>query len=367
MRVLRHLILAIAGLLGIALIALALVVSHTDDCPAPAAPSSAAQTATVISYHCYGPPEVLTQSVIDRPAPGPEEVLVKVHYAGINPLDYHHMRGSPYLMRLGIGLGAPEVTRLGVDFAGIVEAVGETVSAFKPGDRVFGGKTGAFGSHLVINEGGAIAHVPANVPLEQAGVVGIAGVTALQALVDEGELEAGDSILINGASGGVGTFAVQIAAAIGAKVTGVSSARNHELVRELGAVHMIDYKSINYTDMPRRYDIILDMVGNHSPLANSSVLKPDGKLITVGGSKGNWIAPLLGPVNILISQPFMAQESIMLLAQMRKETLVDLARYMERGELTPSVGHRFQLGEIREAMALSESGRARGKIAVAIP
>ncbi|QFU76783.1 NAD(P)-dependent alcohol dehydrogenase [Halioglobus maricola] len=366
MRVLKTILLSIFGLLLVAILALGFVISRTDDCPTPPVASTAKETATVITYQCYGGTEVLQQTVIEKPVPGPEEVLVKVHYAGVNPLDWHRMRGSPYIMRLSSGLGAPESHRIGADFAGTVEAVGETVSAFKRGDRVFGGKTGAFGSHIVINEGSAIAHVPDNVTLEQAGVIGIAGVTALQALVEHGQLEAGDTVLVNGASGGVGTFAVQIAKALGAQVTGVSSARNHETVLGLGASTMIDYKTTDYTDLPARYDLIIDMVGNHSPLANSGVLKPDGKLILVGGAKGDWIGPLQGPIASIFSGPFMDQEAIVLFAEMRKETLAELANLMKRGELTSIVGHRYPLTDIAEAMALSESSRAQGKISIAI-
>lgn len=354
---------AIVLLVGVAILALA--ISYNSGCPGPR-PAGAGETITAVTYQCYGGPEVLRLSQISKPEPGPEQVLVKVHYAGVNPLDWHYMRGSPYIMRLSSGIGAPTDSRLGVDFAGVVESVGEQVRKFKPGDKVFGGRTGAFGDYILAREVNAIAHLPDGVSLEQAATVGIAGVTALQALRDKGQLQAGQKVLINGASGGVGTFAVQIARSMGAEVTGVSSARNHPMVRELGAHHMIDYKQEDYTRGSERYHLIVDMVGNHSARANSGVLTPGGRLVMVGGGKGDWIGPIGRPLQALFYGPFIEQELIMLMARMNGEDLDTLAGLMASGQLNPVIGHRYPLAEIREAMALSESSRARGKIAIAV-
>lgn len=365
MQLIKILVKAVAIMVVVGVAVLALVISYTSDCPAPASPAEG-ESMTAVIYACYGGPEVLQLSQITRPEPGPEEVLVKVHYAGVNPLDWHYMRGSPYFMRLASGIGAPTTTRLGVDYAGVIEAVGERVSRFKPGDQVFGGRTGAFGEYVVARESGAIARLPEGIPMEQAATVGIAGVTALQALRDEGQLQAGQKVLINGASGGVGTFAVQIARSMGAEVTGVSSARNHAMVRELGAHHVIDYKQEDYTEGSDRYDLIVDMVGNHSPRANSAVLTPGGRLVMVGGGKGNWIGPIGKPLQALFYGPFIEQKMIVLMATLNSEDLQTLAGLMAAGQLSPVIGHRYPLAGIREALALSESGRARGKIAITV-
>ena len=194
---------------------LAIMLSHNSDCPPAASLVDNDDVMQAVVYRCYGSPDVLQLESIKKPAPANNEVLVKIKAAAINPLDWHYMRGSPYIMRLGTGLGAPDETRLGVDFAGTVEAVGKSVKQFKPGDDVFGGRTGAFAEYVTITEDRALAHKPANVSFEQAASVPIAAITALQALRDKGQLKPRQKILINGASGGVGTFAVQIARAVG--------------------------------------------------------------------------------------------------------------------------------------------------------
>ncbi len=365
MRLLRIVSKAVAIVLLLGIAILALVISFTSSCPELRSDDSG-ETFTAVTYQCYGAPEVLHLSQLSKPEPGPREVLVKVHYAGVNPLDWHYMRGSPYFMRLTSGIGAPGEQRLGVDFAGVIESVGEQVSRFSPGDRVYGGRVGAFGEYIVARETGPITHLPDNVPLRQAATVGIAGLTALQALSDKGRLQAGQKVLINGASGGVGTFAVQIAHSIGAEVTGVSSERNHSMVLALGADRMIDYRQEDYTRGSERYDLIVDMVGNHSPRANSRVLTPGGRLVMVGGAKGDWIGPVARPLQALFYQPFVDQELILLMAVMNREDLDTLAALMASGDVSPHIGHQYPLAEIREAIALSESGRARGKIAIAI-
>ncbi len=345
---------------------LALVLSYDAECmPAPELIAGAA-TMSAIRYRCYGSPDVLELETVEKPVPGDGEVLVRVHAAGVNPYDWHFMRGSPYIMRLGSGIGSPKDHRLGVDFAGTVEAVGPGVGTFAPGDEVFGGASGAFGEYVTVSVDGAVSHRPPNVPVEQAAGVGIAGLTALQALRDKGQLQAGQKVLINGASGGVGTYAVQIARAMGAEVSGVCSTRNVELVKSLGADRVFDYKKENYIESGEQYDLIVDMVGNHSLRANRKVLKPEGRMVLVGSESGNWIGPLVRPIGAMIVSPFVDQEISVLLARMRQDDLVELAGMMERGEVAPVIDRRFALSEVPEAIRYSESGRARGKIIIEV-
>jgi len=351
-------------LLTVAIISLAITISHTAECPPSTAASTESTLMKAIVYRCYGSPDVLEYTDIAKPVPKDNEVLVNIKAAAINPLDWHYMRGSPYLMRLLTGLGAPKHTRIGTDFSGVIAAVGKNVKQFKIGDSVFGGKTGAFAEYLVLREDQALALKPDNISFQQSASVGIAGVTALQALRDEGQLKAGQKVLINGASGGVGTFAVQIAKSLGAEVTGVCSTRNVEMVRSIGADLVVDYKMDDYTQQGIKYDIILDLVGNHSLLDNKNVLVPNGKLLMVGGAKGDWIAPLMGPIKALLLQPFVDQEFKSILAKMSKDDISTIADLMQAGKVTPVTGQHFKLSEVPKAMRLSETGHARGKIII---
>src|SRR5438128_3773322 len=215
-----------------------------------------------IVYCEYGSPDVLKLENIEKPTPGDDQVLVRVRAASVNPLDWHYMRGRPYFMRLGAGLRKPKSIRLGVDYAGTVEAVGRNVKRFKPGDEVFGGRTGAFAQYVLVREDRALALKPANLTFEQAASVGVAAITALQGLRDKGQIQPGQKVLINGASGGVGTFAVQIAKSFGADVTGVCSTRNVDMVRSIGAGHVINYTKEDFAQSGQRYDLIFDNVGN---------------------------------------------------------------------------------------------------------
>jgi NADPH:quinone reductase-like Zn-dependent oxidoreductase len=317
----------------------------------------------------YGTADVLQLAQVEIPVPGDEEILVKVHAAAINPLDWHEMRGTPYLMRLGSGLRRPQDLRLGVDFAGTVEAVGAKVTRFKPGDAVFGGRSGALAQYLVVRQDRAVALKPESVTFEQAAGVGIAGTTALQGLRDAGRLEASDQVLVNGASGGVGTFAVQIAKSMGAEVTGVSSAGNHELVLSLGADHVIDYKTRDYTAGDLRYDVILDNVGNRSLSENRRVLTPDGRYVLIGGGgpdAGNWIGPLARPLQAMLVSPFVSQDMGLLLAMLGNEDMNALAALMQSGTVTPVIDRRYPLAEIAEAIRYLEQGRARGKVVITV-
>ena len=350
--------------LALAIFSLGLVLSHNADCvPAPEI-SSESLSMKAIVYRCYGSPDVLTYEDIEKPMPDGDEVLVKVHAASVNPLDWHYMRGSPYFIRLGSGVGAPKDIRLGVDFAGTVEAVGKDVEQFKLGDEVFGGANGAFSEYVTVRDSRALAMKPANITFEQAASVPIAAITALQALRDKGKIKTGHRVLINGASGGVGTFAVQIAKSFGAEVTGVCSTRNVEMVRSIGADHVFDYKKENYTESGKQYDLIIDNVGNHSLLANRRVLSPEGVLVIVGGAGGNWLGPLIRPIKALLLSPFVGQEFVLILAQLRQEDLAILGDLMQAGTVTPVIDRSYGLDEVPAAIAYSEEGHARGKIVV---
>jgi NADPH:quinone reductase-like Zn-dependent oxidoreductase len=360
-----RILLGTTGTLATATVALALVLGHTAPCPSmPVAPEGA--TVSAVQHHCYGAPEVLTLERVAKPVPADDELLIRVHSASVNPLDWHYLRGSPYLMRLMSGIGAPRETRLGVDMAGTVAAVGSAVTRFKPGDRVFGGWTGSFGEYLVIPESRNVTRIPDNVSFAQAAAVPIAGATALQALHEKGGLQPGDKVLVNGASGGVGTIAVQLAKAHGAEVHGVCSTRNIALVSSLGADKVYDYTRENYTESDERYDLVIDNVGNHSPAANRKMLKADGRLVLVGGSSGNWIGPLAGPVQMAMLSPFVEQELITLFAVLRGEDMATLASHLSQGTLKPVIDRHYPLRQIRDAIAYSETGRARGKIIVDI-
>jgi len=347
-----------------AISSLALVLSHNAACPPAPAISDGAKLMKAVVYRCYGSADVLELEDIEKPTPADYEVLVRVHAAAINPLDWHYMRGSPYFMRLGSGLGRPTDTRLGVDFAGTVEATGSNVTRFKPGDEVFGGRMGAFGEYVIVREDRGMVLKPSDVSFEQAAAVPIAAVTALQALRDKGWIQPGQKVLINGASGGVGTFAVQIAKALGADVTGVCSTRNVEMVRSIGADHVFDYTKEDYTDSGQHYDLIVDMVGNHSLLANRQVLKPEGKFVIIGGAKGNWFAPLMNPIKAAIMSPFVDQEFGMMIARMDNEDLSILGELMQSGKVTSVIDRRYRLSEVADAIRYSEEGHARGKIII---
>ena len=364
MKWIRRIIGGLVAVLVLGIAVLALVVSHTAECPPAEAISGESETMKAVIYRCYGSADILEVTQVEKPVPADNEVLVKVRAASVNPLDWHYMRGSPYLMRLASGLGSPDDKRMGVDFAGTVEAVGKDVSQFKPGDDVFGGRSGAFAEYLIAPDDRGLAHKPADVSFEQVAALPIAAVTALQALRDKGELKAGQKVLINGASGGVGTYAVQIAKAMGAEVHGVCSTRNVELVRSLGADHVFDYKKEDYTESDQSYDLIVDMVGNHSLLKNRRVLSDDGTLVSVGGAKGNWIAPLIRPIGTLLLSPFVDQQFKLILATFNKADLSTLAEYVRSGQVRSVIDQRFTLDEVPDAIRYSEAGRARGKIIV---
>jgi NADPH:quinone reductase-like Zn-dependent oxidoreductase len=329
---------------------------------------SAAPRMKAIVYHDFGSPDVLRLEEVEKPVPNDNQVLVKVRAASVNPYDWHFMTGTPYIMRIGVGLLKPKDTRLGVDFAGTVEAVGKNVTQFKPGDDVFGAKAGAFAEYVCGSERGLVMK-PDNLTFEQAASVPIAGLTALQAVRDKGKVQPGQKVLINGASGGVGTFAVQIAKSFGAEVTGVCSGRNVELVRSLGADHVIDYTKEDFTKRAERYDLILDNVGNQPLSGFRRVLTPRGKYVVVGGGGVNdsrWTGPLVGVIKMLMVKRFVTQEMGMMLADMNRKDLTILADLIQAGKVKPVIDRTYTLGQLPEAMRYLEEGHARGKVVITV-
>lgn len=367
MKLLYRFAIGIVVVIALGLVALGVALSHESECPPANMTQAGDGTMRAVRYYCYGPPEVLRLEHVEKPEATDDRILVRVRAAGVNPLDWHYMRGEPYLMRLFVGFGAPRNPRLGVDFAGTVEAVGPRVTRFKPGDKVFGGATGAFAEYVLVREGRGIAHMPDNVSFEHAAGVGVAGITALQGLRDLGKLQPGQKVLINGASGGVGTFAVQIAKSIGAEVTGVCSGRNAEMVRALGADHVIDYRTEDFTESGVQYDVILDNVGNHSLAGLRRALVPEGTLVIVGtSSTGNFIGPLWRPLVSKIMDPFVSQTFANFISEFRYDDLNLLAGMMRSNELRSVIDRIYPLHEVPDAIAYSETGRARAKIIIEV-
>ena len=319
-----------------------------------------------IVYCDYGLADVLKLEKVEKPVAEAGQIVVKIRAAAANPLDWHMMRGTPYVMRFGTGLRRPTELRLGVDYAGVVESVGPGATQFKPGDEVFGARTGAFGEFVAAKADGNVVPKPANISFEQAAAVPVAAISALQGL-RAGGVGAGTKVLINGASGGVGSFAVQIAKALGAQVTGVSSTRNLELVRSLGADSVIDYTQADYTAAGAKYDMILDNVGNHGFLANRRALAPEGKYVLIGGGgpdDGRWIGPMINPVKAMLLSPFIMQDMEVLFAKLSRVDLAELSRLMAAGQVTPVIDRRYSLTEVPEAIRYLETGRARGKVII---
>ena len=365
---LRYKILSVLViLLAVAVLSLALAMSHTSPCgPAPSPPAGVTLMKGIV-YRCYGSPDVLRYEDIAKPTAADNEILVKVHAASVNPLDWHYMEGTPYIVRMDAGFGKPQNPRLGVDFAGTVEAVGRNVTRFKPGDEVFGGKFGAFAEYVTVREDRSFALKPSNLTFEQAASVPIAAITALQALRDKGQIHPGQRVLINGASGGVGTFAVQIAKSFGADVTGVCSTRNVDLVRSIGADHVIDYTREDFTQGAQHYDLILDNVGTHSLLEYKRVLNSKGIYVMIGSTTpGNWFGFLATPIKALMLAPFVSQKFGMILAELNKDDLAALGTLMQSGKVTPVIDRRYKLSETPEALRYLEEGHARGKVVLTV-
>jgi NADPH:quinone reductase-like Zn-dependent oxidoreductase len=314
----------------------------------------------------YGPPDVLQIRDVEKPVPNDNEVLIKVRAASVNPFDWHFMRGTPYIVRIMAGLRKPKVTRLGVDVAGQVEAVGRNVTQFKPGDKVFGACRGAFAEYACTSES-ALVMKPDNVTFEEAASVPVAAFTALQGLRDKGQIEPGQKVLINGAAGGVGTFAVQIAKSFGAEVTGVCSTRNVDMVRSIGADHVIDYTQEDFTKRGQRYDLIFDCVGNHSLSACRRVLNPKGIYIMVGELSGRGMIGLLARlITALVLSRFVSQKLVTFLARPNKRDLTIMHDLMKAGKVIPVIDKRYRLSEVPEAIRYLEERHARGKVVITL-
>jgi NADPH:quinone reductase-like Zn-dependent oxidoreductase len=334
-----------------------------------------------IVHHNYGSPDVLRVEEIEEPTPGDDEVLIKVRAAAINPVDLL-FRGTSYVVRIMIGLRKPRETRVGHDVAGQVEAVGRNVSQFKPGDAVFGTCKGALAEYACASES-ALVLKPDNVTFEQAASVPIAALTALQGLqrgglnmsgLDrDGQIRPRQKVLINGAAGGVGTFAVQIAKSFGAEVTGICGTRNVEMVRSIGADGVVDYTKQDYTQenftksgqsYDERYDLILDCVGNHSLSAHRRLLKPKG-ICVVAGAKGLW-GFLARALTAPVLSGFGSQKFVTFIAKMNNEDLAVMRELMQSGKVTPVIDKRYKLSEVPEAMRYLEERHARGKIVITL-
>src|SRR6202030_2899821 len=302
--------------------------------------------------HCeYGGPEVLKVEEVEKPVPNDNQLLVKVRAASVNPLDLT-IRG-PLLLRPLFGLRKPKDTRLGVDSSGTVEAVGKNVTNFKPGDEVFVGKNGAIAEYVCVLADRAVVLKPANMTFEQAASVPVAAITALEGLRDKGHIQSGQKVLINGASGGVGTFAVQIAKSFGADVTGVCSTRNVDLVQSLGADHVIDYTKEDFTKGDQRYDAILDNVANHSLSECRHVLSPNGKYVMIGGGGANeqgFLGVMARPLKAMVLSKFVSQQMGMMMADPTQEDLAILADMMQSGKLKPVIDRTYKLSEVPDAI-----------------
>jgi NADPH:quinone reductase-like Zn-dependent oxidoreductase len=332
----------------------------------PAAATTEERTMKAIVNRKYGSPDELKLEEIDKPAPADDEVLVRVRAASVNPLDWHFMRGLPYLGRPMLGLRKPKRPILGVDAAGQVEAVGKNVTQFRPGDEVVGaGRSGSLAEYTCGSEKD-FAPKSASLSFEQAAAIPIAGVTALQALRDHGRLQPAQSVLINGAAGGVGTFAVQIAKALGGDVTGVCSTRNIDLVRSLGADQVVDYSGEDFAQSGRRYDLVLDLVSNRSLSDLRRALSPKGTLVLSGGGGGRLLGPIPLILGALVRSPFVSQRMLTFLAQVHRESMADLMELIEAGKVTPVIDRTFPLSEAAEAVRYLETGHARGKVVITV-
>jgi NADPH:quinone reductase-like Zn-dependent oxidoreductase len=325
------------------------------------------KTMKAIVYSKYGSPDVLSLDDIDQPVAKDNEVLVRVRAAAANPADWHMMRGDPYLVQLVSGLRKPRhLMVLGSDVAGEVVAVGKNVSRFRPGDEVFAETmTGGFAEYIAVPED-ILGPKPVNLTHEQAAAVPMAANTALQALRDRGRVGAGQRVLINGASGGVGTFAVQIAKFYGAEVTGVCSGGNVDLVRSIGADQVIDYTSEDFTAGKQRYDLIVDTVSNHSLAQIRRVLTPKGSFVPVGAGGGRWLGPGGYMLRALLLSPFVSQTMAPVREKPNAADLQVLKELVEAGHVTPVIDRTYPLDQAADAVRYLEEGHVRGKVVISI-
>jgi NADPH:quinone reductase-like Zn-dependent oxidoreductase len=341
----------------------------TNDCQRQSAAPTNPMEAVV---HCeYGKPDVLQVKDIEKPTPDDTQLLVRVRAASLNPLDGHFIRGMLLARLMGGGLRKPKDTRSGVDYAGVVEAVGKNVTQYKVGDEVFGGRTGALAQYVCAKADRAVALKPATVTFEEAGSIAVAGITALQGLRDVGHLQPGQKVLINGASGGVGTFAVQIAKAMGAEVTGVCSTRNVDLVKSIGADHVIDYTKEDFTKGDQRYDVIFDNVQNHSFSERRRVLTPNGICVLAGIGGAGWHDDTGTHIARSFTTPMMSkftsQKFKFFIAELNHNDLAYLADLMQSGQMKPVIDRTYKsLSETPQALAYLEQGHARGKVVITV-
>ena len=317
-----------------------------------------------VVYPEYGSPDVLQLTEVDKPTPQDDQVLVKVSAASANPLDWHRMRGAPFLARLDGGLRKPKDPRLGADVAGRVEALGSSVTQFQPGDEVFGCVTGAFAEYVCAGET-AFAPKPANLSFEEAASVPVVAFTALQGLRDAGHIQSGQTVLVHGASGGVGSFAVQLAKSFGAHVTGVCSTRNLDLVRSIGADHVIDYNQEDFINTRQRYDLIYDAVGNRSVADYKRALKPQGRCVIAGFTT----LPRLFEhivVGAWVSRTGSQKIGLMGVAKPNQQDLLFVKALLEAGTVVPVIDRRYPLSETAEAIRYLEAGHAQGKVIITV-
>jgi NADPH:quinone reductase-like Zn-dependent oxidoreductase len=320
-----------------------------------------------ITYHRYGSPDVLEFQEVDEPVVQDDDVLVRVRAASANPRDWHFMRGLPYVIRPQFGLRAPKNPLLGSDVAGQVEAVGRNVTRFRPGDEVFTDVvTGGFAECTRVQED-LVAPKPANLTFEQAAAVPLAALTALQGLRDHGRVQPGQKVLILGASGGVGTFAVQIAKWLGADVTGVCSTRNVDLVRSLGADHVIDYTKEDFVQRGQQYDLILQLAGTGSPSGFRPALTPKGTLLLSSGeARGRWFGPITRIIKAIALSPLVSQRLSPFEAKRSGQDLQVMKELIEEGTVTPVIDRTYSLSDVPAAMRYLEEGHARGKIVITV-
>jgi NADPH:quinone reductase-like Zn-dependent oxidoreductase len=320
-----------------------------------------------ITYQRYGAPEVLEFQEVDEPVVHDGDVLVRVRAASANPRDWHFMRGLPAFMRLQFGLRQPKTSGLGSDVAGQVEAVGRNVTRFRPGDEVYADVVqGGFAEYTSVPET-FLAPKPANLTFEQAAAVPLAALTALQGLRDRGRVRPGQRVLIIGAAGGVGSFAVQLAKWLGAEVTGVCSTRNLDLVRSLGADHVIDYTQEDFTHADRKYDLVFQLAGTRSPSDCRRALTPRGTLLLSSGeSDGRLIGPVGRIIKALLLAPFVRQRLVPFVAKRSSQDLQLMTELIEAGTVTPVIDRTYPLSDVPEAIRYLEEGHARGKVVITL-
>jgi NADPH:quinone reductase-like Zn-dependent oxidoreductase len=318
-----------------------------------------------IVYTKYGSPDILELKEIEKPTPKDDEVLIQISAASVNPLDWHIMRGSPFILRVMTGLFKPRITRLGRDVAGKIESVGRNVTLFKKGDEVFGSCTGAFAEYVCVSELKLVLK-PDNITFEQAATLNIAALTALQSLRDKGRIKPGQKVLINGASGGVGTFAVQLAKVFNTEVTGVCSTNNIEMVRSIGADYILDYTKEDVTKTGKHYDIFLDCYANRSLLACKRVLNSGGIYIAVGGPVYSLISILISSMTAIVLSWFVSQKFVSLLTKINRDDLTFIGELMASGKVKAVVGRQYKLSEVPEAIRYIEDGHTKGKVVILI-